>query len=304
MDKARCNGKELKIHDNEADKANGKLSCFYCNAEVVYVRTHKRNLGEREITVSRHFRLKRGEQHEEGCRYTVDGAVKYIYSDCADNEIMSKQDHYYIVRLMDILGDDHKINHHIETIDSPIHRNTRRNYIPKGKKSKYLSTMNQIMELRSRVENNSELEDTIRLQYYDSFGNPKTVSWNQFYYDSDAPNDYRNLFQNLKQKKIDHRICVAGIIDTVSEVTQIEKFCIKLRSVPGDGIDYISLSIYFKDGQLYEQLKDKESHKVIVFASFNLGKENIWPKGSSAKRIYHNIAGNINDPKEILLLPK
>ena len=75
------------------------------------------------------------------------------------------------------------------------------NYIPSGKKTAYLSTMNQIMKLRALVENNSDLEDKINLQYYDGKGVPYLVSWKDFYFDSENENDFGRLLRCLTNKK-------------------------------------------------------------------------------------------------------
>ena len=92
MNKVRCNGQELKINEYDVNKKYGDLKCYYCDANVSFVNSHERDLGERKIIVQKYFRLKGGEEHRQGCKYTVDGAILNIHADCADDELMSVQD--------------------------------------------------------------------------------------------------------------------------------------------------------------------------------------------------------------------
>ena len=171
MNKVRCNGQELKINEYDVNKKYGDLKCYYCDANVSFVNSHERDLGERKIIVQKYFRLKGGEEHRQGCKYTVDGAILNIQADCADDELMSVQDNKYVVRLMIVSqGEDKKESKNLS--DESGHGKRRHNYIPRGKKTAYLSTMNQIMKLRALVECNSDLEDKINLQYYDWKDNP------------------------------------------------------------------------------------------------------------------------------------
>ena len=211
MNRARYNGQEIKISEYDVNKVYGKLKCYYCDADISFVNSYERDLGERKIIIQKYFRLKREEEHEKGCKYTVDGAILNIHASCADNVLMSKRDNKYVVRLMLISQDTDKKGSK-NLADEPGHGKRQHNYIPSGKKTAYLSTMNQIMKLRALVENNSDLEDKINLQYYDGKGVPYLVSWKDFYFDSENENDFGRLLRCLTNKKVYHPICVVGYI--------------------------------------------------------------------------------------------
>ena len=53
MNKVRCNGQELKINEYDVNKKYGDLKCYYCDADVSFVNSHERDLGERKIKIGR-----------------------------------------------------------------------------------------------------------------------------------------------------------------------------------------------------------------------------------------------------------
>ena len=300
MNKVRCNGQELKINEYDVNKKYGDLKCYYCDANVSFVNSHERDLGERKIIVQKYFRLKGGEEHRQGCKYTVDGAILNIHADCADDELMSVQDNKYVVRLMIVSqGEDKKESKNLS--DESGHGKRRHNYIPRGKKTAYLSTMNQIMKLRALVECNSDLEDKINLQYYDWKDNPYLVPWKNFYFDSENENDFSRLRRYLTNKKVYHPICVVGYIKSISEY-QIGRFCIKYETVSDEENKRVAIAVYFENNQIYEQFRDKSDCKIITYANFRFYQEKEWTAPDERKFIYYNITGNVYDIRQMLLL--
>lgn len=300
MSWARYNGQKIKISEYDANKVYGNLKCYYCNAELSFVNSHERDLGERKIIIQKYFRLKRGEEHEEGCKYTVDGAVLNIYASCADDELMSKRDNKYVVRLM-LISKDVAKNESKKLADESGHGKRQHNYISSGKKIAYLFTMNQIMKLRTLVDDNSDLENKINLQCYDGNDVPYLVSWKDFYYDSENENDFSRLLRYLTNKKVYHPICVVGYIKSISEY-KTGRFCIKLETISDEGNERIAVEIYFENNQIYEQFKDKKDFKIITYASFKFYSNKTWIAPDGEKFIYYNITGNVYDIKQILIL--
>lgn len=300
MSRARFNGKELCINEYDTNKTYRNLNCYFCDAGVSFVNSHERDLGERKIIVQRYFRLKSGQEHEQGCKYTVDGAILKIYAHCADDELMSKQDNKFVVRLM-IISQDTTMKGSGNFLDKSGHGKRQHNYIPIGKKTAYLSTMNQIMELRASVESNSDLENKIHLCYHDWKGNPYLVSWKNFYFDSEKEKDYGRLLRYLTNEKVYHPICVAGYIKSISEY-QIGKFCIKLEAASDKENRRIAIEVYFKDNYIYDELKDKDGCKILVYTNFKFHRENEWIAPDMRKIIYYNITGNICDKRQMLIV--
>lgn len=302
MNKVRWNGQELKISEYDPTKTYRNLKCYHCDAKVSFVNSYERDLGERKIIVQKYFRLKAGEKHEQGCKYTVDGAILNIYAACADNELMSKQDNKYVLRLMLISQDT--VKKEIKNLpDESGHGKRQQNYISRGKKTAYLSTMNQIMKLRALVESNSDLENKIHLKYFDLNGNPYFVSWKNFYYDleNENENDYSRLLKNLTSKKVFHPLCVTGYIKSISEY-QPGKFCIKLEPVSIERNERVAIEIYFENNKIYEQFRNKNGCKIITYAKFKFYRKKEWIAPNEKKIIYNNISGNVYENRQILIL--
>jgi hypothetical protein len=302
MQKVRHHGKELKINEYDVNIEYGQLKCFYCDADVSFVNSYERNLGERKITVHRFFRLKGGQEHRNGCKYTVDGAVLDIYAACADDELMSKQDNKFVVRLL-LASDDieGKSSNNINDVSG--HGKRKHNYIPKGKKTAYLSTIHKIMQLRTMVENNADLEEKINLQFYDWKNKAYLVQWKKFYFDSEKEYDYEKLLKYLIGGQVYHPICIDGYIKSVEEY-QKDKYCLKLEPVLKEDGERVAISIYFHNEQIYRYLAGKENSRIVVYTKFNFYRKNEWDSPDKQKFIYYNITGNIYDKKQTLLVIK
>ncbi len=300
MNKVRCNGQEIKISDYNPSKVYGNLKCCYCNADISFVNSYERDLGERKIVVQKYFRLKSGKEHEQGCKYTIDGAISNIHAACADDELMSKQNNRYVVRLM--LISQYTIKQEIKKFTNESgHGKRQQNYIPSGKKIAYLSTMNQIMKLRTLVEDNSDLEDKINLKYSYLNGKSYFVPWKNFYFDSENDNDYSRLLKYLINKKVYHPLCVVGYIKSISEY-RTGKFCVKLEPVLDEENKRVAIEIYFENNLIYERIKDKKDCEIITYANFKFYQEKEWIAPDKKKIIYCNITGNVYDNRQILIL--
>ncbi len=83
--------------------------------------------------MQKYFRLKGEQEHEQGCKYTVDGAILNIYAACAEDELMSKQDKEYVVRLM-IISQDATKKKSKNLSDESGHGKRQHIYVPSGKK--------------------------------------------------------------------------------------------------------------------------------------------------------------------------
>lgn len=49
MNRARYNGQEIKISEYDVNKVYGKLKCYYCDANISFVNSHERDLGEEKL---------------------------------------------------------------------------------------------------------------------------------------------------------------------------------------------------------------------------------------------------------------
>lgn len=314
MSKVRYKGKELKISDYDKRQKYDELKCFYCNTDVSYVDTYKRNLGDKEITVSHFFRLKSGHKHDDDCKYEVDGAMLDIVAKCADNELMTKQDNRFIVRLLLVTDETRDIpkSSSISTAENGQGKRPK-NYIPKGKKTAYLSSLKRIMQLRTQVENNSDLEKKVELQFTDKLGNVINIPWNKFYYEADKEKDYGKLLKYLSKKKVYHPICIDGYIREVKSVKNYNILNLEPTKITDDSStndERVSVSYFLSNEQLYDALKDKAGTRVVIYAQCNFNKSISWDSskgkkvdGEKSKEIlYHQITGNVYEENQMLIL--
>lgn len=230
MDKVRHNGQELKIEEYDTNKKYSQLKCFYCDADVIYVTKYNRDLGDRTITVNPFFRLKGGSKHKEGCQYTIDGVMVDIVARCADAELMTRCADKFRVRLLLVTDDGEEktdTSHNGENEKGQYRR--KLNYISQGKKAAYLSSMKRIMKLKAMVENNSELNNKVELQFLDRHGNVIDIPWNRFYYDTFAEKGYEKLLRYLRGRQVYHPICVDGFIKEIKKLK--EHYILKLGPI-------------------------------------------------------------------------
>lgn len=81
IDKAVYTKTKELMTNIEADKQelNGeKFTCPYCNVELSFRRSGKRQLENRVIDVSPYFRLEKGIEHEGECEYNTFGQIEII----------------------------------------------------------------------------------------------------------------------------------------------------------------------------------------------------------------------------------
>ena len=309
MSQARYNGQELKIYEYDSNIIYPNLTCFYCSAKVHHVQVHKRNLGDRVVTINAYFRLNPNQQHMDMCKYTIDGALSNIYAKCADNELMSKENNYYQVRLL--LPFDNTDNKEANLNKSPDTGNkssrTNLNYISNGKKTAYLSTMEKILKLRTEVESNSDLGRKLKLKFYSSSKKNLDIPWEKFYFDATSKRDYIHLW-NYLQTQPQHPVCIDGFVKSFSKIKSgkyaLTLEAVKLSKNPEQKDRRVSVSYYFPREEIVSNLEIKVGSRVVVYSKCTSKPIEEWsPKNDTSllpkKIFYHSIFGDINDKKQI-----
>lgn len=298
MKKVICDGQEITISQYNANKIYKDLRCFYCGAKVIFVNSHERDLGEKRIIVQRHFRLKSGYEHAPNCRYTVDGQLKDIYATCADNELITKRDNVYVVRLK-LIADDISKSVNVGLKDESGRGKRELNYVSVGKKTAYLSTMKKIIELRAQVENEAELSEKVQLQFFDYKNELHFVRWRDFFYDIEKETEYARLLKYLMESRVYHPICVVGIVKDIKELKD-KRYYMDLEPVNEGKDKKIAVALYFNESVYREVSCRNKGDKVVVYAKYKFDKKVNWPPNSEHPRIvYYNIKGMIYNAKQV-----
>lgn len=219
MKEARIGSMVFDVNKYETNKPNGQLKCRFCKVDVIFVHTYPKIQKGKLRVVSRHFRLKQKQAHDDGCKYNIEGELLTIFAACADKEIMTRNGKRYVVRLL--LTDKVK-----DSVVSDLEKNGAKaygqsvvlNYFKSNKELvAYLSTMGKILKLRSLLLCNEDMMGKLDLEYYDG-RDAKLVPWNYFYFDL-SENDYSKLLDYLRNREVPHPICVEGEISKVIKDT-------------------------------------------------------------------------------------
>lgn len=306
MREAIYNREKIKLKEYKSDMKN-KLTCIYCGIPITHTAASIRQLGYNDIHVSAYFRLKNGKKfpHKDECSYIVENQLKIIYAECSNDEIMTKYNGKYIVRLNIITNSLEKLKSSVESSDK--NKNARRfnlQQIKNGDKPAYISTIRKIMKLRSEVENESDLKNYLCLNFY----NTKThkyddISWKYFFIEHDKIT-YEKAY-NYIRKGVYHPMCFCGKAKSVEMPT--EKFPwykIKCALVKIEGNKYVSFEILFKDEVIYDTYKNIADKKLIVYGGEHYATE---PRTSESKNnnfdnIYLNMSTKIYGINQIFIL--
>lgn len=298
----KWNGKIISINDYNRNKMSKDLQCRYCNASLSYVGEFTRDLGDRRITVSNHFRLKKGNEHDEGCINTVDGSLKNIHAKHADNEIMTKEDETYKVRIL-FIDNKKGFQSSSDQKGTVNHKKGRQlNYIPTGKKTAYLSTIKSIMRLRSELDDNAEIQNKLTLETSSNAGDKISINWRNFYFDSSEDESYRRMLNYLKRKN-DHSICVDGYIKGIHSVKGGYFLNLLPQNFsPEDKLNKVSIGYFIENQNMIEKLKDHENKRIVVYAQCKAQNKQSYNPNESTTIYYHNVKGNIFDNNQILII--
>lgn len=296
MSKARCNGTEitLKSYDNDV---HHNLNCYYCSAKVCYVAKHKRTIGNREIYINSHFRLSPGNNHSEGCRYSIDGAIRDIYAKHADSEYLTKSQNKYIVRILftDQLRTD--VNQTKAKNFGGTKSKQNLNYISTGKKTAYLSTIQRIIKLYTLIENDKELQERVTLTFNSKGDVVEEIPWKNFFFDISKENETKRLYGYLSTSLLHSPLCICG---TILEIKCInENYCFVLAKDSICNSERVVVELYVNKKSARKYLSSV-GQKIAIYSTLQIS-DKLW-SGKGTEIIFHNVIGNVSDERQILLL--
>lgn len=315
IEKAIHNKTNHFMTNYEADnqELNGeKFTCPYCKKALIFRRSGKRQLENRVINISPYFRLQKGIEHEQHCKYNTFGQVEIIArKPLALKDFMEKQKvNQYALRLQVVKE---------AMTEKPEEDNEPSSIILKGKRdteekkfknigsmAPYLSRMKEIMILRSKMEENKDIKKHIKLEY-----KSKIVNWDKFYFGPEYK-DYLVLskyFRNKPDPK--HPICIEGLIKEYQKKTDrnnkeyysftLEKPYVNEKDTEGfKHIPSVNLNIYMGNIRLVDYMKENyKNHKKQIIA---YGEPYVKVNTSAEYYVkYHNITIWINRTAQVHL---
>lgn len=289
-------GRDITIEEATKNKIKNELYCSNknCRIPLTFVDTFKR----KNSLVSAYFRRQGKVEHFEECDFNTLGQVD-IAARNSDGALASINDKKYNLRLNlisnAIKGSDSSKKKESTVTDVENEKQPNKNFISSGKISAYLSTMKKIMQIKAKIEDESELRNLIEIQF-----NGENIRWSDFYFEF---NDYEKCFSKLMKDKINYPLCIEGEIKNFEKANENFSYhSIKLKfKFLGENEDgknkYASVSILLSDENIYENLKKE----------FESGKKHVaFCSNMRAKRVitsseFLNITGVVYNTKQIYM---
>jgi hypothetical protein len=308
LKEASFRGKDIKI-DEASEDMRGELFCPKCGIELTYVNGYKKEINDKICYVPPYFRLKKKDKdddHKPGCKYNTVGQLKIFAKESNDNILEDLGNDKFNFRLHLISESIREISKTIENKDEADNKDDKSKPKEKEYKAKeeklesYLSTMRRLVELRSFLEENSDISSKVKLDFRDKNGDNHRVTWNHFYYEIDS---FYDLYKYIDEKKPQHPICIFGKIRNINPPKEGYEFYTIEMEIPkwekvGEKFEAASISIKVKNKKLNEMIKDSKDKYILLYGNFWNGGKRYWEKG---KCWYLNIRGELLHKNQFII---
>ena len=189
--------------DQLSKEDNGRIYCEYCGVPLEYNSGHTRKASG--TIVPPYLKLAKNKEHQDGCSYTVSGAVKVLVSEANSVEnakviLENSKVDQYIFRLNYLEETQIELAKIIEKIDKGELNSDNVEYEKTSNKlASYFKSAIGVAKLKALIEEASDekISDYIQIYYKD-----KVISWDEFFFDDE---NYNAAHQ---QKNIDHPIAL------------------------------------------------------------------------------------------------
>lgn len=308
---------KTEILISDATDEMRKLKQFCCNpvncdAKLTWAERHKKNFN----LGTKFYRLLQNETHSSICEYNTEGRLISIAKKSNKKILENISSGKYEFRINLIFEKESKEESKLYTKEERINEvNTTskdRKIVSKGQKSPYLSTMIDIMKLRTQVEENKDISSLIKLKF-----NGNTIPWKNFYFELEEEDFCFNYIKSkgydLKngRKMINHLICTEFILrkDGISKyndtyfIESTSKYVIP-NSNNESHIHKISLKT--KENKVVEKIESLFTDKVTKLKLVGFYKPSILIKSKTYKTknginvFHHNIDGWINNKEQLI----
>jgi hypothetical protein len=258
---------EVTVEDCEGGY-DGEYVCHVngCDAYMSFVHSYEQRRLERVITVPSFFKLKQNHKHSyKFCPYNTEGAVEVIARDSDPDVLRSLDDNKYEFSLQ-ILHKPERSETTTEPRDGSIEYPSKKRlkgktYTRKGTAPSYIKVLQQVLALRSELEEDNELASLIVLNY-----RGKKIKWDAFYFEEDQYISAYKLVENKKQK---HPMCFQGVVSKLIPPTEKFKYWkIKLHSPYYELVDKVtpipSIELVIADKEL-DPSEYTEGQRILAY---------------------------------------
>lgn len=280
-----------------------------CSASVRFVKLGLRNgpPGKEPVERAAYIGLTsaRDSDHATSCSYNATGKLKLIIANQSDPDFLSSLDegkHELRLQLLhNALGNsDRSVKAGYQTGSKTKDEHIRTDYIRTGGKlDGYLRTTMDILKLRERCEEDTELSATLLLR----FGNRK-IPWRRFYFEQDRYEDAWKMLRKAEPSA--HPFAIAGVVDRIwlpnTGSNQRNTFLNLIPERHKVGTDGIQLTYGASIGHTDQEWLQQYPHGTHVIA-FGLWRASD-PQQNSVRRLdpHARVKGFLNH--QITLFPK
>lgn len=298
MKYADFNGEKIDINKYKESIKNN-LTCIYCKIPITHVRGCVKRIGDKDVVVRPYFRLKNKEtSHHSSCKYITSNAIQNIFAGVADDDLMTKHNGKYLVRLHIITDNvEKRLNKGAskDTIGTTEKKPTKK-YIRNGERPAYLSTLKKIVELKDAIEEDKKLRNLVTLQFYNEYNHKyDVIKWKDFYMSYDLKS-YKYIYDMVKKGRVYHPICFEGEIKEVVKVR--ETYYIKFYSLKIKDGEYYSFSVATKNEDVFNYATTLQEKRVVIYGCSHY----VSKKGNKNGTTYLNFSSYVNVKTQIFVL--
>ena len=257
-------GQMISIAQAEACQYQKPLHCLYCDAEVVLVHGHARQVGETTVKVQSFFRLNVGHEHAPECRFNTVGQIEIIARASDGNLIAALENNRYELRLLslrNVLDELRKLSpHQINALDDVGGSPKEKIYVAaETKLGAYINSAKRVLQVRAACESHVEIEKALTLVF-----DGVRVPWRDFYFDD---MDYFRCYQQHRMATVEIPLAIQGIVlsivpvkNSYSVMNLVKPF---RESNSSNARDVVQVSIWSKDPNAFADYQ--EGQAVVAF---------------------------------------
>lgn len=257
----------------EQGNFSGSLKCDVCSVEVEFIRRYPRNVGDNIVQVKSFFRLKKHKMHAVDCPHDVLGQVKIIARESDPSILAGINAGQYDFRLLAVRKaiNDLKIEERKWLNSQDREPAKQKEYLKAQQRlSGYLNSAARVLKLRAACEENSQIEEFIKL----SFDGVK-LSWKDFYYEDE---DYFRCLTNVKKATVAVPMAVKGTIKSIKTInghkgplTVMNLVSPYRKTDKPNVVETAALSVWINGADMFKRYRAEQD--VLAFGIWELANE-------------------------------
>jgi hypothetical protein len=271
-------GQAVSIVQAEAGQYQKPLCCLYCDAEVVLVRGHTRQVGDTTVKVQSFFRLNVEHEHSPECRFNTAGQIKIIARASEGDLFAALSSNRYELRLLSLRKVFDELRqlspNQINALNEPIGLAKEKIYVSaETKLGAYINSAKRVLNVRAACESHADIEQALTLVF-----DGTRIPWKDFYFDdADQGKDFFRCYRQHRQATVDIPLAIQGTVLSIRSLKNdlfVMNLAKPMRKVANsDTMEVVQVSIWSKDPNAFADYKQDQS--VVAFGMWNSSEPKI-----------------------------